>query len=161
MKRAQSPRSRFWAGALCGLLTGWPAIGLMLWVFALAAKWHSSSPLLSSYWALGVGLVAFIAAFPVTGFALGIACAFCWHPVAGAKQLSRWKLGFLALFFAPVLLTGWAALCFVTALFPLMALPFQSGIEVGGDWWKRERWRHFAGWANDYERENGDQAKTP
>ena len=149
--------SLIWAGAMGGLLLGWSSIALALWLCRAIVQIFGS-PINSLFLLLLVGLLLFLPALPIIGFAVGMTCTFFWQSIITKEQLEAWRLRVLVVLFLPLLwlgfLNGIAAIC-LTA--PITVKQFNRGIEVGMNWWPKRRWRHLFGLANDWEREENGQ----
>ena len=145
--------SLIWTGGLSGLLTGWSSVALALWFCSWILRFDGSFLLVPL-----VGLLVLLPAFPIGGFAMGMACAFFWHSVAAQEQRDEWRLGVLMVFFLPLfwlgIVGGIAAICLLA---PLTVKQFHRGLETGLTWWPRRRWRHFVGLANEWEREENER----
>ena len=144
MKRQRA--GRFWTGAICATLWTWLALALNFWVAALVAAQFS--------WGLWLGALYGLLAFVAIFYCAGIIGTFFWYCVANSKDCQDWGAWTVLIALTPILAVSPIALLLLIFLLPCAVLPFLRGAEWGEDCWKRERWRHFFGLSNDWERDN-------
>ena len=147
-------RGRFWAGTLVALASWWLCFAILFLLF----DWSLNKSGLGLFFIASILLP--LALIPAGGWAAGLICAVLWHPVADRVTCERWGALVVSLLFAPLLLLGWRDFFtvsgFVAIAFVCALVPFHRGINHGFRLWHEGYWRHFAGLANDYERDDRD-----
>ena len=116
-----------------------------------------------------VGCAAFLFTFfPLVGGALGMLCAFFWHPIATPMQGSKWGYGVLGALSVQALIYGLipaivvggaligeggqgAGILFVVCGCSLFVICFRRALNFGLPWWEGRGWRRLFGsqWRGD------------